>query len=51
MDDRSRIGESWIECSGAVDEKRGNLFLAPVDKVVVGDGLRFIMRDGTEWEA
>ena len=25
------------------------VFLALVDKVVVGDGLRFILRDGTEW--
>lgn len=32
--------------AGLVDS---NLFLALVDKVVVGDGLRFILRDGTEW--
>ena len=25
------------------------MFLALVDRVVVGDGLRFILRDGTEW--
>ena len=25
------------------------VFLALVDKVVVGDGLRFTLRDGTEW--
>ena len=25
------------------------VFLSLVDKVVVGDGLRFILRDGTEW--
>ena len=25
------------------------IFLSLVDKVVVGDGLRFILRDGTEW--
>ena len=27
------------------------VFLSLVDKVVVGDGLRFVLRDGTEWEA
>ena len=27
------------------------VFLSLVDKVVVGDGLRFILRDGTEWKA
>jgi hypothetical protein len=27
------------------------VFLCLVDKVVVGDGLRFILRDGTEWTA
>ena len=27
------------------------VFLSLVDKVVVGDGLRFILRDGTEWTA
>ena len=32
--------------AGLVDS---DLFLALVDKVVVGDGLRFILRDGTEW--
>ena len=30
-------------------ESRGDLFLALVDRVVVGDGLTFILRDGTEW--
>ena len=30
-------------------ESCGDLFLALVDKVIVGDGLRFILRDGTEW--
>lgn len=30
-------------------ERQGDLFLALVDKVVVGDGLTFILRDGTEW--
>ena len=32
--------------AGLVDS---NLFLALVDRVVVGDGLTFILRDGTEW--
>ena len=27
------------------------VFLSLVDKVVVGDRLRFVLRDGTEWEA
>ena len=27
------------------------VFLSLVDKVVVGEGLRFVLRDGTEWEA
>ena len=31
-------------------ESRGDLFLALVDRVVVGDGLTFILRDGTKWE-
>ena len=31
-------------------ESRGDLFLALVDRVVVGDRLTFILRDGTEWE-
>ena len=31
-------------------ERQGDLFLALVDRVVVGDGLTFILRDGTEWE-
>lgn len=32
--------------AGLVDS---DLFLALVDRVVVGDGLTFILRDGTEW--
>lgn len=28
----------------------GDLFLALVDRVVVGEQMRFILRDGTEWE-
>ena len=31
-------------------ESRGDIFLALVDRVVVGDGLTFILRDGTKWE-
>ena len=30
-------------------ESRGDLFLALVDRVVVGEQMRFILRDGTEW--
>ena len=33
--------------AGLVDS---DLFLALVDRVVVGDGLTFILRDGTKWE-
>ena len=33
--------------AGLVDS---DLFLALVDRVVIGDGLTFILRDGTEWE-
>ena len=32
--------------AGLVDS---DLFLALVDRVVVGDGLTFVLRDGTEW--
>ena len=32
--------------TGLVDS---DLFLALVDRVVIGDGLTFILRDGTEW--
>ena len=35
----------------ASEDGRADLFLALVDKVVLGDGQRFILRDGTEWEA
>lgn len=31
------------------DVIRGYGFLALVDRVVVGDGLTFVLRDGTEW--
>ena len=27
-----------------------HLFLALVDRVVVGKGMRFVLRDGTEWD-
>ena len=30
-------------------ERQGDLFLALVDRVVVGEQMRFILRDGTEW--
>ena len=30
-------------------QRQGDLFLALVDRVVVGDGLTFILRDGMEW--
>lgn len=32
--------------AGLVDS---DLFLALVDRVVVGDGLTFVLRDGSEW--
>ena len=35
----------------ASENGRADLFLTLVDKVVVGEGLRFVLRDGTEWEA
>ena len=35
----------------ASEDSRADLFLTLVDKVVVGEGLRFVLRDGTEWEA
>ena len=31
-------------------ENDEELFLALVDKVIVGEGMRFVLRDGTEWE-
>ena len=42
-------GGDTIQTDGESMEKRGDLFLALVDRVVVGDGLTFILRDGTEW--
>ena len=33
--------------AGLVDS---DLFLALVDKVIVEEGMRFILRDGSEWE-
>jgi hypothetical protein len=30
-------------------ERQSDLFLALVDKVIVGEGMRFILRDGSEW--
>lgn len=35
----------------ASEDSRADLFLTLVDKVVVGDRLTFILRDGMEWEA
>ena len=43
-DDEADVGD--IPGERFVDKE---VFLALVDKVVVGDGLRFILRDGTEW--
>lgn len=28
---------------------KADLFLALVDRVIVGEGLRFLLRDGTKW--
>ena len=30
-------------------QRQSDLFLALVDKVIVGEGMRFILRDGSEW--
>lgn len=45
-DDRTSAGDMLEE--RFVDKE---VFLSLVDKVVVGEGLRFVLRDGTEWEA
>ena len=43
-DDGAGVGDMSGE--GLVDRE---VFLSLADKVVVGDGLKFILRDGTEW--
>ena len=35
---------------GETAEDDVELFLALVDKVIVGERMRFVLRDGTEWE-
>ena len=48
----SNLGGDDGTCAGATPGERfvdKEVFLSLVDKVVVGDGLRFILRDGTEW--
>ena len=43
FDDGENAGQGETRC-------QSDLFLALVDRVVVGDGLTFILRDGTKWE-
>ena len=35
--------------TAVTEDGRADLFLALVDKVVVGEGMRFVLRNGTEW--
>jgi hypothetical protein len=47
----SKSNASGAGTEGPPEERfvEKEVFLSLVDKVVVGDGLRFILRDGTEW--
>lgn len=35
--------------TAVTEDGRADLFIALVDKVVVGEGMRFVLRNGTEW--
>ena len=40
---------SQVDADGTAPERQVNPFLTLANKLVVGDGLTFILRDGMEW--
>ena len=49
LSDRARQIQSFLTSVEHADLADGSLFVALVERVIVGDVLRFVLRDGSEW--